>query len=774
MPLPGKLCVGILEEDNPLKSYFRFKPLLVEQEGKFQPFNDANEYPEDGCIRIVPDKNESSHFKNRMREIGRYCIVDLRDHPGDNDKIRPNKNYKGESGERNSHIIYSDVVREPAENTIFEILPVEAGADAAQMALVIPAPATRRVLIKTGGALGAHPWQYTPMKEPEGGFSLTREGDSVDVSAMQEFHLQGFQETPLAFAVVGPEVLCPAAPAPQETPASSVEFAGSPCLPEAAPAGPVEAEHPSKPWLSRESSPAQGVAAGMRALSAQSGLNPRRGRSLQEIVEDKWRHSRLDQLGQPVPAEAMGQPVTSPVEAAVSSLRQVWRLPAARASLLNALSDMDEFRTAALERQDALRQSDMDERLNDLEAKRLELLDETQRLEKKNGEIRARLKAQIRQEDAVELAHTCQEIDRAKRTLSALKLEADQTARAAQEAETRFAFLTEEQLEARLLDTALDNRALEMAFDLRKRHAALLPKPTTTRSPSAGELMDEVCAHLANNGLCGDRLLAANLLCCLTISPITIVSGPTGSGKSATVRGLAEALGLPGCMRFAEFRPGKQPLVENERFRAMSECPDATVPLIAMLDDANSTPHGDGAGGLATIGEGCTGGNPALRLFLTVQDGHVGFPMRAGLLDRAFLIRLKPEPADTPWRPASAGGGMEMPPISMEALQDAFAPVDESIPQEQILRVAKLRRDLDAVNAGISRRSLNATWRYMAAMLPLNVLSPAEALDMALAQRVLPALLATAPLEAQMRLSDLLSDMPACLALMGQPLAIDL
>ena len=39
----------------------------------------------------------------------------------------------------------------------------------------------------------------------------------------------------------------------------------------------------------------------------------------------------------------------------------------------------------------------------------------------------------------------------------------------------------------------------------------------------------------------------------------------------------------------------------------------------------------------------------------------------------------------------------------------------------------------------------------MAAMLPLNVLSPAEALDMALAQRVLPALLATAPLEAQMR-----------------------
>ena len=31
MTLPGKLCVGILE-GTPLKSYFRFKPLLMAQE----------------------------------------------------------------------------------------------------------------------------------------------------------------------------------------------------------------------------------------------------------------------------------------------------------------------------------------------------------------------------------------------------------------------------------------------------------------------------------------------------------------------------------------------------------------------------------------------------------------------------------------------------------------------------------------------------------------------------------------------------------------------
>ena len=63
MTLPGKLCIGILEEDNPLKSYFRFKPILIRDGERFSPFDAPEEYPADGCIRIVPDKNESSLFK---------------------------------------------------------------------------------------------------------------------------------------------------------------------------------------------------------------------------------------------------------------------------------------------------------------------------------------------------------------------------------------------------------------------------------------------------------------------------------------------------------------------------------------------------------------------------------------------------------------------------------------------------------------------------------------------------------------------------------------
>lgn len=66
--------LGYLEEDNPLKAYFRFRPLFLHEDGRYHPFAEPEQqYPQDGFVRIVPDKNESSHFKARMRQLGRYC-----------------------------------------------------------------------------------------------------------------------------------------------------------------------------------------------------------------------------------------------------------------------------------------------------------------------------------------------------------------------------------------------------------------------------------------------------------------------------------------------------------------------------------------------------------------------------------------------------------------------------------------------------------------------------------------------------------------------------
>jgi len=72
---------------------------------------DAAAFPDDGYLRIVPDKNEQHTFKERMRTICGFCLMDLRFQPADANKIRTNKNYSPSRGETNQYIIYSDAIR---------------------------------------------------------------------------------------------------------------------------------------------------------------------------------------------------------------------------------------------------------------------------------------------------------------------------------------------------------------------------------------------------------------------------------------------------------------------------------------------------------------------------------------------------------------------------------------------------------------------------------------------------------------------------------------
>ena len=291
MSLPGKFCIGILEEDNPLKSYFRFKPLLVAEEGRYVPFSEPDTYPQDSCIRIVPDKNEAYHFKARMRRMGLFCVVDLRAHPDENDKIRPNKNYREDGPERNAFIIYSDVVKEPAPGLILELLP-ESMADKP-----CPMPRTAQVLLKGEEPLPERLcWEPLPDDETIGALKPT--GELCPLDRAQLFDLPTFGEQTVAFAILPP-------PEPDPVPAPRpVDAAHRPAEPlrapqeVAAPRAPIpqpvaEPHRPdhapadAKPWIHHDDSmlprpvdprlsPAQ------RSLAAQSGLNPRRGRSLQE------------------------------------------------------------------------------------------------------------------------------------------------------------------------------------------------------------------------------------------------------------------------------------------------------------------------------------------------------------------------------------------------------------------------------------------------------------------------------------------------------------
>ena len=153
MILPGKLTIGFLQEDNPQKFFFRVSPLIIKEENGYQVVEDARqEFLEDGFIRIVPDKNEMSHFKTRMRSLGRYCLLDLRRHTGENDKIRPNKNHAGENGDRNAFIVYSDVVARINPRFMAEaVAPDQDG--------LFPAPGTPLVAVMQDGQVrGIYAW----------------------------------------------------------------------------------------------------------------------------------------------------------------------------------------------------------------------------------------------------------------------------------------------------------------------------------------------------------------------------------------------------------------------------------------------------------------------------------------------------------------------------------------------------------------------------------------------------------------------------------------
>ena len=128
MDFSDQVVLSYLEEDNIQRAFFRVRPLLRRQ-GPLMPQQIA-EYPDDGYLRIVPDKDEQHTFKERMRSLGSICVLDLRNVPTDANKIRTNKNYMPSRGETNQFIVYSDAVRAVPENEFYEVVTPENVADA--------------------------------------------------------------------------------------------------------------------------------------------------------------------------------------------------------------------------------------------------------------------------------------------------------------------------------------------------------------------------------------------------------------------------------------------------------------------------------------------------------------------------------------------------------------------------------------------------------------------------------------------------------------------
>lgn len=728
--LPGKLCIGILEEDNPLKSYFRMKPLLVEDEGKYFIFDGGENYPEEGCIRIVPDKNESSHFKARMRRMGRYCVLDLRQHTGENDKIRPNKNYHGDETEKNAHIVYSDVVREPAADVIFEILPE--GDFSGE------APGTPRVLRGDG----LQTWAYTPAEEEDAPGMLAPDGETLQEDQIQRVEIPGFPGETLRLAVKLPcaveSIVALPAPKPEAAVPAPVEKPA-----EVKPA-PVQTE---KPWISHDLPKPEprmvqsNLSPLQQSLAAQSGLNPRRNRSLQEIIEEKWRHSRVDQLGHPVPVNATGHPVENPLEKALDAVKNAWHVCGLRARLVASIAEMPEFSAALDQRCHELNNEAIKRELEDLEAERLKTLAEIDKLRRDKAALRETFKQEIRIEEAAALRDATEKTRIAREEQAKYEAAAAEAKQAAEMAQDAFAALNDGRFEQKLRDFAVTSRAVQLLNAPEKKFEPIAIEPDAM--PGREELIERLQRAGAVEGLEINEAQAANLLICAALSDHLILSGKAFSDKEAVGRSLARALGAVDHGRYAEIS-GDAPA---------KNC-DAAVTLVRQ---ANSRPGGD-----------ITAGGKGIVISL-LSDG--GAPVSAEALEYGFLLRLKPQNAQTAWKRAAKSGEC-FEPVSAKALKAAFLGAEEELPVALERRLQRIREALAKHDVQLSRHCLDLMWHYCAAMLPLGKLSAGEILDLAFAQKALPCILAEAPVSCLAELKQMLAGMPHSLALLDAPLPI--
>ncbi len=119
MIFQGKAILVYLEEDNIARAYFRVQPLMT-QDGPLGSM--TADFPDEGFLRIVPDKNEQHTFKERMRTLGKLCLVDLRFFSTESNKIRTNKNYSPTRGETNQYIVYSDAVRALPDDLMYQVV----------------------------------------------------------------------------------------------------------------------------------------------------------------------------------------------------------------------------------------------------------------------------------------------------------------------------------------------------------------------------------------------------------------------------------------------------------------------------------------------------------------------------------------------------------------------------------------------------------------------------------------------------------------------------
>ena len=576
MNLDQELVFAYLEEDNVQRAYFRVRPLITCQ-------GDIREeavrlWPDEGCLRIVPDRAEQHTFKDRMRALGHYCAVDLRGIPTDAGKIRTNKNYRPDRGEVNPFILYSDTVKPLPEHTFFEVLSgtAEEAAALAEKA-VTPLFYIRVEDTLLGPVQKRNPAPPQPAGEAAGTLVPVESPDGI-----QRLMLCMPSPEPTAAPVPAPKAsvpapkpAAPAAPAPQAAPAA--EDAPLPLgqklnildegksfdetlqgLDQPLSKGANLLRTPEAPQSRPAPAPSAPLSGTPLYRAPLKTSVPQPKNKLQEVVSSQWRVARYEPPADSLPAGTTMRHVVNPVETACQSLRAAWEVPEAQTQLTDFILSLDGMR-AKLEPKlspsggDTPLQRVMLSRLQDLEAERLAALIQ---LDQAKADVETFRRNTVNAMQEKSLA-ACRQLDEkkaaAEQAISALQGQLNALTAQRDALQARVDELQQTELPAAAAKVMADAQLTAPVAGISLRMSSV---PGVSVPGDA--LLDRVCAAMTASGAPMDRSESAALVALLAVSQRFGLACAAPAVAATIMQNVVSALGwLPGYAQqiSAEQRP---------------------------------------------------------------------------------------------------------------------------------------------------------------------------------------------------------------------------
>lgn len=576
MDFDRSLIFAYLEEDNVQRAYFRVRPLLT-VDGDIQE-EALKLWPNEGGLRIVPDRNEQHTFKIRMRTLGSYCVVDLRNQPPEAGKIRTNKNFRLDKSEVNQYILYSDTVHELPENTFFQLMegqasdytalaekavtplfyirqndtiygPIrnaapaapEAAAEAAFMLYEISCPdGVKRMFLCISESVSKQP-EHVNADESD---NAARQQEAPDIAPV-EGHQPTIDHSPevAAMDLHQPAESLPIGETlhiltPSVTHDETIKQLNQPVSQTANLL--KQSPMPEKAAQFVNNAPLSGTPLIKTPLhlSVQQSKN-----RTQEVVSNQWSVGKYEPPAQNLPSGAAMRSVENPVEAARKQLRTAWNSTDARNQLIDFILSLEgakaQLEAALCEGSDnTVMQRVLRDKLQDLEAERLTALCELDKARRDLDAYKQELMTGLSARIAKDTKQLQQDKTAAEEILASLKKE--MSALTLQ----RDALLDKIN---ELQNTAIPEAAAQLLADVQMTAPIngvplrITPVPGETFTPES--LIARLMHACAESGIEISRNHAIALLVLLAVCPRIGLTCPTPAASATLLRNIAGVLG---------------------------------------------------------------------------------------------------------------------------------------------------------------------------------------------------------------------------------------